>query len=119
MVAEFAIYPMGESHYSKIIAEVVQEIKNSGLEFRLGPMGTSIEGEADELFHVIQKCFQLVDKSHDRVIMQATFDNKDISKRHVMEGMVKSVLSKVGEINPGVQSQFSKSASKNKGGICG
>lgn len=119
MIAEFAIYPMGQLHYSQIIADVIQEVKRLGLEYRVGPMGTSIEGEADELFDTIQRCFQLVDKSYDRVIMQVTFDNKGLSKSHVMEGMVNSVLSKIAPTKGGSQLQASLSVSEKKGGICG
>jgi uncharacterized protein YqgV (UPF0045/DUF77 family) len=119
MIAEFAIYPMGQLHYSQIIADVIQEVKRAGLDFRLGPMGTAIEGEADQLFDIIQRCYQLVDKSYDRVIMQVTFDNKGLSKNHVMEGMVNSLIGKMAATQEATQSQVSGSISEKKGGICG
>ena len=95
MVAEFAIYPMGEIHLSQIIAELVKEIKKEGLAFRVGPMGTSIEGEPSQVFEVIQKCFRYVEQNYKRVIMNVTLDSNPTTKNKVMDGMVESVINKV------------------------
>ncbi|MEK6537850.1 MAG: MTH1187 family thiamine-binding protein, partial [Nitrospirota bacterium] len=39
----------------------------SGLEYRLNPMGTVIEGEWDEVLDVVKKCFDRMRKDCDRI----------------------------------------------------
>lgn len=95
MVAEFAIYPMGEVHFSEVIAKMIEELKSSGIAYRIGPMGTSIEGEPTQVFEVLERCFEFIDKRYKRVIMNITLDNKPSIMNQVMDGMVESVLSKV------------------------
>ena len=57
ILLEFSMTPLtkGES-VSKYVARSLDIIDKSGLEYRLNPMGTVIEGEWDEVFDVVRKC---------------------------------------------------------------
>ncbi len=44
-------------------------IKDSGLPHKLGPMGTSIEGEWDQIMAVVGRCLEELKKDCNRVYM--------------------------------------------------
>ena len=97
MVAEFAIYPMGEIHLTQVVVDLVAILKKTGLTYQVGPMGTSIEGKASEVFGVLEKCFNQINQKYDRVIMNVSLDSKISEEKHRMESMVNQVLSRAGE----------------------
>jgi len=66
LLLELSMSPMdkGES-VGKEVAELVNIIDKSGLQYRLNPMGTVIEGEWDDVLAVVTRCFKhLRDKSN-------------------------------------------------------
>ena len=77
MLAEFSIYPLDDAHLSKDIARVVDLLDNSGLNYRLGPTSTSIEGDWDDVLGVIRQCHQIVaDAGHSRVVTNIMVDDR-------------------------------------------
>ncbi|MCC6544877.1 MAG: MTH1187 family thiamine-binding protein [Nitrospirae bacterium] len=68
ILLEFSMTPLtkGES-VSKYVARSLDIIDKSGLEYRLNPMGTVIEGEWDEVFEVVKKCLDRMRKDCDRI----------------------------------------------------
>ena len=58
VLAEFSMSPMdqGES-VSKYVSQSLEIIADSGLPYRLGPMGTCLEGEWDAVMGVIRQCY--------------------------------------------------------------
>ena len=68
ILLEFSITPLskGES-VSKYVARSLDIIDKSGLDYRLNPMGTVIEGEWDEVLDVVKKCFDRMRKDCDRI----------------------------------------------------
>lgn len=69
VLAEVSIYPVdqGES-LSDHVAKAVQVIRDSGLSYQLGPMGTVVEAEsAAAIFTVIDKAMQAVQSDSRRV----------------------------------------------------
>jgi len=96
VLIDFTIYPMdkGES-LSPYVARAAKIIKDSGLAYKLGPMGTSIEGEWEQVMDVVNRCFEELKKDCGRVSMLIRADyRKDTSGR--IEGKVKSVEKKMG-----------------------
>jgi len=68
ILLEFSMTPLtkGES-VSKYVARSLDIIEKSGLDYRLNPMGTVIEGEWDEVFDVVKKCLDRMRKDCDRI----------------------------------------------------
>ena len=68
ILIEFSMTPLskGES-VSKYVARSLDIIDKSGLEYRLNPMGTVIEGEWDEVLDVVKKCFDRMRKDCYRI----------------------------------------------------
>jgi uncharacterized protein (TIGR00106 family) len=90
-LAELSIFPLdkGES-VSAYVAEAVRVIKNSGLEYQLGPMGTCIEGEWDDVINVARECMDAMKNDCGRVYMVLKVDYRSgIDNR--MKGKIESV----------------------------
>ena len=68
LLAEFSISPMdkGES-VGRYVARALDIIDKSGLPYKLGPLGTCVEGEWNEVMAVIQKCYEELSKDCNRI----------------------------------------------------
>jgi uncharacterized protein (TIGR00106 family) len=95
MLAEFSLFPLDQTHLSGEVAKVVEALEEAGLEYRLGPMGTSIEGDWDELMGAIKACHQAVADHHARVITTITIDDHREGEHHLDE-MITSVEESLG-----------------------
>jgi len=77
MLVDFSIFPVdkGES-VSPYVAKMVKIIEKSGLVYKLGSMGTCIEGKWDEIVSVIDNCFKELQKDSNRIYMSIKADYK-------------------------------------------
>jgi uncharacterized protein (TIGR00106 family) len=92
---DFSIFPVGKGEsVSPFVARVVAIIRDSGLQYKLGPMGTTIEGEWDELMDVVTRCFKELKKDCGRIYMSAKVDyrkngsNRIVSKVQSVGGSI-------------------------------
>jgi uncharacterized protein (TIGR00106 family) len=94
-MAFVSISPLGEGEsVSKYVARAVKVIKESGLEWRLTPMGTIIEGENPA--SVLRVINEAVEALHDcnRISVSIKMDyRKDQSERMISK--VESVMEKI------------------------
>jgi len=95
MLAEFSINPLNVEHMSRDVAQVVETLQSTGLEYRLGPMGTCIEGSLDEVLAAIRRCHEAVAGRHDRVITTIVIDDRKHHSHHLSD-MVASVERHIG-----------------------
>ena len=93
---ELSIVPLDKgSSFSPYIAGVLTIIEESGLEYRLNPMGTVVEGEWDDLIALLTSCFRALEKDSDRVSALVKFDHrKGVSG--ALESKIQSVEQKAG-----------------------
>ncbi len=75
VLLEFAMYPTdkGES-VSDYVQRNLEIIDDSGLPYRLGPMGTCLEGEYDEVMTVVKACYDRMSADCGRVACTLKFD---------------------------------------------
>jgi uncharacterized protein (TIGR00106 family) len=75
LLAEFSIWPMdkGES-VGKYVARALDIVDKSGLPYKLGPLGTCIEGEWPEVMAVIQRCYEELAKDSNRIACTLKMD---------------------------------------------
>jgi uncharacterized protein (TIGR00106 family) len=68
VLLEFSMYPTdkGES-VSRYVKRSLEIIDDSGLDYRLGPMGTCLEGELDEVLAVVKQCFERMSEDCNRI----------------------------------------------------
>jgi len=95
VIAQFSIYPLQTEHMSKDIAKVLKVLDETGLKYRLGPIGTCVEGELGNVLDAIKRCHQSAMSSHGRVITTIVIDDSE-EPAHDMAGMVTSVERKLG-----------------------
>lgn len=78
MLAEFSIFPIGKGEgLSQYVSQIIKVIDESGLEYRLNPMGTVVEGEWDEVLDLIKQCHQKMRQFSSRVITAISIDDRE------------------------------------------
>ena len=97
ILLEFSMSPMGEGEsVGRYVARSLDIIDASGLDYRLHAMGTVLEGEWDECFDVVKKCYQVMSDGCDRISCTIKVDaRKGASDR--LTGKVKSVEAQLGK----------------------
>lgn len=93
---EFSIIPLDKgASMGTYVARVLSVVDESGLDYRLNPMGTVVEGEWDDLLELLTRCFRVLEKESDRISIQVKFDcRKGVSG--ALESKIRSVEAKAG-----------------------
>ena len=97
ILLEFSMSPMdkGES-VSPYVSRSLEIISNSDVPYRLGPMGTCLEGEWDEVMGVIKQCFDTMSSDCNRITCSIKIDyRKGRSGR--LDSKIASVEAKLGK----------------------
>jgi len=97
ILLEFSMTPItkGES-VGDFVSRSLEIIDKSGLEYRLNPMGTVIEGEWDEVFSVVRQCFEKMSADCDRISTTIKVDYRKGGKGRIT-GKVESVETRLGK----------------------
>ena len=75
VLIDFSIFPLDKgASLSPFVTRAVRIIRDSGLPHRFGPMGTSVEGEWDQVMGVLDECFEDLKKDCDRISMSIKLD---------------------------------------------
>lgn len=96
-VVEVCLIPIGtkETSVSKYVAEAEKILMAEGVKYKLNPMGTVIEADADRALEVIRKMQESVfAKGADRVYSVIKMDDRR-DKKATMEQKIKSVEDKL------------------------
>ncbi len=77
VLLEFSLYPTdkGES-VSEFVKRNLEIIDESGLPYKLGPMGTCLEGEYDEVMAVVKLCRDAMAVDCGRIAIQIKIDDR-------------------------------------------
>jgi len=96
MLVDFSVIPIGGGvSLSDEVAKVIRLIDESGLPYKLNPMGTVVEGEWHEIMALIEKCHNLVLADQERVLTSIVIDDRK-GKVDMIEKKVESVKKKLG-----------------------
>ena len=72
---EFSMIPLDKGpSFSDYVARILTLVDQSGLDYRLNPMGTVVEGEWDDLQALLTRCFRAMEKDSGRISLQVKFD---------------------------------------------
>lgn len=97
MLAEFSIVPIGSgSSVGDRLAEILKIVDESGLPYKVNPMGTVVEGDWDELFGMIRKCHMKAMEEEERIITSITIDDRKGRPARINE-KVESVEKRLGK----------------------
>ena len=100
MLAELEVIPIGtqSASLSAVLAQVAKLIDQSGLDYRVGAMGTTVEGEWDHIMTLAKQCHQAVLASTTRVMTTIRIDDrKDKSGPGRITQKVASLEAKAGK----------------------
>lgn len=96
LLAEISMWPMDKGQsVSPYVARVLDIIDRSGLAYRLGPLGTCIEGEWDEVMAVVKKCFDALAADSERVAITMKCDWRK-GRSGSLDSKIASVEQKLG-----------------------
>jgi uncharacterized protein (TIGR00106 family) len=97
VLAEFSMFPTdkGES-VSAYVSQVIYEIDKSGLNYKLTPMGTVLEGGWDEVMGLISKCFKILEPQANRIysVIKIDYRKTDKSRMSSKVEKIESILNK-------------------------
>lgn len=78
MLASFTVIPVGAGEaLSEHVAKILAIVDESGLEYRLGAMQTTVEGDAGEVMALILKCHAAMREVSTRVLTSITLDDRE------------------------------------------
>ena len=97
VLLEFSMTPLdkGES-VSQYVSRSLEIIDNSGVDYRLNPMGTVLEGEWDEVMGVVRQCFEKMSGDCGRITCSIKVDYRK-GKTGRLDSKVGSIESKLGK----------------------
>lgn len=100
MIVEISFVPIGVgTSLSRYVAEIIKNIKKSGLKYQLTPMGTVLEGEWEEISELIESSHNLIfEMGIERIITNIRIDYR-IDKKSSMQGKIDSVKNKMVEFD--------------------
>ncbi len=99
VLMEFAMFPTdkGES-VSEYVSKVLQMIKNSGVAYKLSPMGTTIETDTmEEALEILHKAYKELEPYSNRVYSNVKFDIRK-NKQNRLKQKIASIEKHIGEV---------------------
>lgn len=96
VLLEMSIVPLGQGEsVSQYVAECIDLVDRSGLDYELHAMGTIVEGELAQVLALMQQCIEHVARSSNRVTCTAKLDYRQ-GVTGGMRSKVASVEKKLG-----------------------
>ncbi|MBS2100805.1 MTH1187 family thiamine-binding protein [Carboxylicivirga linearis] len=99
VMLNFAMFPTdkGDS-VSKYVSKVIKNIDASGVEYKLNPMGTTIEtATMQEALAIVQQSYDILEEFSDRVYCSINIDARK-GKDNRMKGKINSIETHIGEV---------------------
>lgn len=78
MIVEFSVAPVGQgASMSEEVAKCLDLVDRSGLDYRLTPMGTVVEGEWGQVLELVRRCHFAVREGAPRVLTTIRIDDRE------------------------------------------
>ena len=96
VLLEFSLFPIGKGQsVGRYVARSLDIIDRSGVPYELHSMGTILEGEWDEVFAVVRKCYERLRRDCPRLALTIKVDARR-GARGRLKSKVASVERRVG-----------------------
>src|SRR5437660_12557808 len=99
VLLDFSMTPLGKGEsVSSYVARCLEVVAASGLDYRLHAMGTTLEGELDDVLAVVRRCFEVLERACDRISCSIKMDYRKgpggrlQSKGHTVETLMGRAL---------------------------
>ena len=97
MIAEFSVTPIGVGvSVSEYVAECAKIVDASGINYKINPMGTVLEGDFDKVMSVVRACHMRVMEMAPRVVTSVKIDDRK-GATGGLDRKMKSVEEKIGK----------------------
>ena len=90
MIVQFSINPMDSEHISTDVQKITSHLEQRKIKYWVGPIGTSIQGEWNEIMPVIQECHQMIAGNHARVLTNIIIDDHKGNEHDIEESIAMS-----------------------------
>ena len=88
--------PLGKGEsVGQYVARSLEIVDESGLDYRLNPMGTVLEGDWDDVFGVVKQCYERMRKDCNRISCAIKVDYRKGAEGR-LSGKVMSVEKRLG-----------------------
>jgi uncharacterized protein (TIGR00106 family) len=78
VLLDFSMTPLGKGEsVSPYVARCLEVVAASGLDYRLHAMGTTLEGELDEVLAVVRRCFEALQPDCERISCSIKIDYRE------------------------------------------
>jgi len=75
VLLEFSMSPLGKGEsVAPYVARCLEVVAASGLDYQLHAMGTILEGEWEQVFAVVQRCYEALKPDCDRITCSIKLD---------------------------------------------
>ncbi|MEA2043115.1 MAG: MTH1187 family thiamine-binding protein [Bacteroidota bacterium] len=100
VLLEFAMFPTDKgSSVSEYVSRVIKMIKESGVDYKLTPMGTIIETETmPEALNMVEKAYNILEPDSERIYSTLTFDIRK-NKSDRLTQKIQSIENKIGKVS--------------------
>ena len=100
-ILNFAIFPpdKGDKGASEYVSKVLKMIDESGVSYKLNPMGTSIETDTlEEALDIVNRSYKVLEPFAERVYSAITIDIRK-NRKNGMTQKIASIENRIGNIN--------------------
>lgn len=96
VLLEASLTPLdkGES-VSQYVSRSLEIIDKSGIDYRVGPMGTCLEGEWDDVMNIVKKCFEAIKRDCRRISISIKADYRE-GKTNCLQTKIESLKKRLG-----------------------
>jgi len=98
VLVNFAMFPTDKgTSVSKYVSKIIKMIDESGVPYKLNPMGTTFETNTmEEALEVLKHSYEIL-KDHDRIYSVVNFDIQK-NKVNRISSKIESIEQKIGEV---------------------
>lgn len=81
VLLEFSMSPLGKGEsVGKYVSRSLEIVDKSGVDYRLNPMGTVLEGEWDDVMQVVKRCYERMRRDCNRISCSIKIDARKGAK---------------------------------------
>ncbi len=97
MIVQFTLTPIGTKtdSLSGTLAKAMMLVAKSGLPYKVGPMGTAVEGDWNAVMNLIDRCRKTLLRECDRVSISITVDDRKDARPNRIKEKVLSLEKKM------------------------
>jgi len=88
MIAELRVTPLETKEtFPRIVESTLRVISQSRLQYQLHAMGTTVEGELDEILDVVRRVHETVRKHAERVLIEVSIDDRSAQQGELIRSI--------------------------------